>query len=56
MAYQNHSLIAIMLGRLEMTIDQCIDAFTSMMGNIFNQKKDVAADVARAASQILVSL
>jgi calcium-independent phospholipase A2-gamma len=28
-----------MLGRLEMTIDQCIDAFTSMMGSIFDQKK-----------------
>lgn len=28
-----------MLGRLEMTIDQCIDHFTGMMGSIFDQKK-----------------
>jgi calcium-independent phospholipase A2-gamma len=28
-----------MLGRLEMTVDQCIDAFNSMMSSIFDQKK-----------------
>jgi calcium-independent phospholipase A2-gamma len=27
-----------MLGRLEMTIDHCIEAFTSMMDAIFNPK------------------
>lgn len=33
-----HSLIAIMLGRLEMSVDQCIEAFTGMMETIFNPK------------------
>jgi hypothetical protein len=31
-------LIAIMLGRLEMNIDDCIDAFSEMMDEIFHQK------------------
>ncbi|KAF2707708.1 phospholipase [Pleomassaria siparia CBS 279.74] len=31
-------LIAIMLGRLEMSVDQCIEAFTGMMSVIFNPK------------------
>lgn len=30
-----HRLIAIMLGRLEMSIDECIEAFTSMMNIVF---------------------
>ena len=31
-------LIAIMLGRLEMSIDQCIEAYTGMMDVIFDPK------------------
>lgn len=31
-------LIAIMLGRLEMTVDQCIEAYTGMMDVIFDPK------------------
>jgi cell shape-determining protein MreC len=32
-------LIAIMLGRLEMTVDECIDAYVSMMDAVFKKKK-----------------
>jgi len=28
-----------MLGRLEMTVDQCIDAYVSMMDAVFKKKK-----------------
>lgn len=28
-----------MLGRLEMTVDECIDAFTSLMDAVFDPKK-----------------
>ena len=35
------SLIAIMLGRLEMNIDDCIEAFTEMMDEIFKQKAKI---------------
>jgi patatin-like phospholipase/acyl hydrolase len=31
-------LIAIMLGRLEMSVDQCIEAYTGMMDAIFDPK------------------
>jgi calcium-independent phospholipase A2-gamma len=31
-------LIAIMLGRLEMSVDQCIEAYTGMMHVVFNPK------------------
>jgi calcium-independent phospholipase A2-gamma len=31
-------LIAIMLGRLEMSVDQCIDAYIRMMHVVFNPK------------------
>ena len=32
----HHSLIAIMLGRLQMTVDQCITAYEGMASKIFN--------------------
>ena len=32
------SLIAIMLGRLEMTVEECIKAYTDMMGNVFGER------------------
>lgn len=32
-----HSLIAIMLGRLEMTVDECIEAYGSAMGGVFRK-------------------
>ena len=32
-------LIAIMLGRLGMTVDECIDAYVSMMDAVFKKKK-----------------
>ena len=31
-------LIAIMLGRLQMTIDECIDAYTSLSDKVFEKK------------------
>lgn len=31
-------LIAIMLGRLQMTIDECIDAYTSLSNKVFEKK------------------
>ncbi len=31
-------IIAIMLGRLEMDVDQCIEAYSTMMGQIFGKK------------------
>ena len=34
-------LIAIMLGRLEMTVDDCIDAFTGMMDAVFQKKHTI---------------
>lgn len=36
-----NSLIAIMLGCLEINIDECIDAFTGMMDEIFKQKAKI---------------
>lgn len=32
-------LIAIMLGRLEMSVEQCIEAYTEMAGELFGRKK-----------------
>ena len=32
------SLIAIMLGRLEMTVEECIKAYTDMMGDVFGKR------------------
>ena len=32
------SLIAIMLGRLEMDVDQCIDAYLKLAGEVFSEK------------------
>ncbi|KAF7540964.1 hypothetical protein G7054_g961 [Neopestalotiopsis clavispora] len=32
-------LIAIMLGRLEMTVDQCIDKYTDIMKDVFNKSE-----------------
>lgn len=32
-------LIAIMLGRLNMSVEQCIEAYTEMAGEIFGRKK-----------------
>ena len=34
-----HSLIAIMLGRLEMDVDDCITAYINLAENVFSQKK-----------------
>ena len=31
-------LIAIMLGRLQMTVDECIDAYTSLSDKVFEKK------------------
>ena len=33
------SLIAIMLGRLEMTVDDCIATYTSMFKEVFEKRK-----------------
>ena len=32
-------IIAIMLGRLEMTVDECIDAYTSLSDKVFEKKR-----------------
>jgi hypothetical protein len=32
------SIIAIMLGRLEMGVDECIETYTDMFGSIFGKK------------------
>lgn len=34
----SRSLIAIMLGRLEMTVEECIDAYKKMMRQVFEKK------------------
>lgn len=31
-------IIAIMLGRLEMDVDECISAYTELMGTVFDKK------------------
>lgn len=40
--WTNHAesirLVAIMLGRLEMTVDECIEAYLGMMDKIFTKK------------------
>jgi hypothetical protein len=33
-----YRIIAVMLGRLEMDVDECIDAYTSMFGTVFGKK------------------
>lgn len=33
------SLIAIMLGRLKMSIEECIDAYLSIMDSVFQKKR-----------------
>lgn len=33
------SLIAIMLGRLKMSVDECIDAYLSIMDRVFKKKQ-----------------
>lgn len=33
------SLIAIMLGRLQMSIDECIDAYLKLSGKVFRKTK-----------------
>ena len=33
-----HSLIAIMLGRLGMDVDDCIDKYTTMVEDVFGEK------------------
>lgn len=35
----NGSLIAIMLGRLEMNVDECITAYRKLIGDVFREKK-----------------
>ena len=37
-SYNFVSIIAIMLGRLEMDVDECIEAYTSMFETIFGKK------------------
>ena len=32
-------LIAIMLGRLEMSVDECIDVYVSLFDRVFRKKK-----------------
>ncbi|KAJ5662450.1 tetratricopeptide repeat domain protein [Penicillium maclennaniae] len=32
-------LIAIMLGRLQMTVNECIDAYTSLSNKVFEKKR-----------------
>jgi calcium-independent phospholipase A2-gamma len=39
-----YSLIAIMLGRLEMTVQACIDAFIEMMDVIFEKRHTLPFD------------
>jgi hypothetical protein len=34
-----NSLIAIMLGRLQMTVDECIDAYISLSDRIFQKRR-----------------
>jgi hypothetical protein len=34
-------LIAIMLGRLQMTVDECIDAYTSLSDKVFEKSHRV---------------
>ena len=34
-----HSLIAIMLGRLQMSIDECIDAYISLSDRVFQKRR-----------------
>ena len=58
-------LIAIMLGRLQMTIDECIDAYTSLSDKVFEKKSHRvnikgklqgrfdAAELERSVKQIL---
>ena len=60
-------LIAIMLGRLRMTIDECIDAYTSLSDRVFEKKSHRvnikgklqgrfdAAELERTVKQILVA-
>lgn len=33
-----HRLIAIMLGRLEMSVDECIKAYSELMANVFGMQ------------------
>lgn len=59
-------LIAIMLGRLQMTVDECIEAYTSLSDRVFEKKahrvklngrlqgRFDAAELERAVKQILV--
>ena len=35
----SHSLIAIMLGRLQMSIDECIDAYISLSDRVFRKRR-----------------
>ena len=60
-------LIAIMLGRLRMTVDECIDAYTSLFDRVFEKKSHRvkirgelqgrfdAAELERSVKQILAS-
>lgn len=38
-ALKSHSLIAIMLGRLKMDVDDCIKAYTELIETIFRKKQ-----------------
>lgn len=60
-------LIAIMLGRLQMTIDECIDAYTTLSDRVFNktthrvsikgklQGRFDSAELERAVKNIVIS-
>jgi patatin-like phospholipase/acyl hydrolase len=60
-------LIAVMLGRLRMTVDECIDAYTSLSDRVFEKKghrvkvngklqgRFDAAELERAIKQIIAS-
>ena len=38
-----NSLIAIMLGRLEMDVDECIEAYKELMKSVFEKKQSLFA-------------
>ncbi|KAG9513283.1 phospholipase, patatin family protein, partial [Aureobasidium melanogenum] len=38
-------LIAIMLGRLEMSINECIDAYKTLSGDVFHKKRRIPVDI-----------
>jgi hypothetical protein len=39
---QSDSLIAIMLGRLRMSVDECIDAYVKLMERVFKRRENIS--------------